>query len=111
MVAGPGLGDLGQPIPGSPGLTFFIFCPEFITGIFLIGSGLKRYQRFWYRELRIIDFSAFYEKTKFNGLYGENLKAIKFNNNSACKEFIDKYFCNNALNTVELANILPIYIK
>ena len=30
-------------------------------------------------------------KSKFRGLYGENLKAINFNNNSVCKEFIDKY--------------------
>src|SRR5210317_106621 len=27
----------------------------------------------------------------FSGLYGENIKAIKFSNNSDCKEFLEKY--------------------
>lgn len=35
---------------------------------------------------------------------------IKSFNNKKTKKFIDIYFCNNAINSIELMNILPIYI-
>ncbi len=38
-------------------------------------------------------------------------KVIKSLNDKRTKEFIDLYFQNNAINTTELANILPIFLK
>ena len=38
-------------------------------------------------------------------------KIIKSLNDKRTKEFINLYFQNNAINTTELANILPIFLK
>ena len=66
----------------------------------------KEFEYLIENHLICIKYTNYIEKSKLIGLYE---KIIKSFNNEKTKDFIKLYFGNNALNTTELANILPIY--